>query len=116
MHSVPNQTQILAFVVFEVHERLAGELLSNSPGNRNIHAAAHLTHALHMQALEALGGQGFDPGKALEAIAEVDKNLGTNFVKEFLELSEISRNMVANEGSSSRVQSRRPRPLPEDDF
>jgi hypothetical protein len=116
MHSVPNQTQILAFVVFELHERLAGELLSSSPGHRNVHVAAHLANALHVQALEALGGQSFNPGKAQKAIAEVDKKLGTNFVNEFLELSENLRSMAANEANSSPTQMRRPRPLSEDDF
>jgi len=78
----PNQNQILAFALYELRLLLAGHLGSDSEGEPSVRAAAHLTYALHNQALAVLEGKSFDVDQALEAIAKVDMQFGENFTQQ----------------------------------
>jgi hypothetical protein len=85
MSEVPDQNKILAFAVFELRLLLAGHLGPDLGGEQSVRAAAHLAYALHNQALAVLEGKSYDTAQAVEAIAEVDKMFGENFVQQLSE-------------------------------
>lgn len=88
MATAPDQSQILAFALYELRLLLAGHLGPDLGSEPAVRAAAHLAYALHNQALAVLEGKSFDPGQAMEAIAKVDKQFGENFVQK---LSAVNR-------------------------
>ena len=81
----PNQNQILVFALYELRLLLAGHLGSHIEGEPASRAAAHLAYAPHKQALVVLKEKSFDIDQALEAIAEVDKQFGENFMQQLSE-------------------------------
>jgi hypothetical protein len=85
MTATLDQAKILAFTVFELRLLLAGQLGNEADGEPSVRAAAHLAYALHNQALAVLEGRSFDPIAAVEAIAQVDKRFGENFVQQLRE-------------------------------
>lgn len=85
MTAMLDQAKILAFAVFELRLLLAAHLGSETDSEPSVRAAAHLAYALHNQALAVLEGGSFDPITAVEAIAQVDKRFGENFVQQLQE-------------------------------
>ena len=85
MAETPNQNQILAFAVYELRLLLAGHLGTGASSEPAVRAAAHLSYALHNQALATLEGRTFDAAEALEAIARVDREFGESFVDQLME-------------------------------
>lgn len=80
------QAKILAFAVYELRLLLAEHLGSDAKAEPSVRAAAHLSYALHNQALAVLEGKSFSPNEALKAISSVDRMFGENFVKRLLEV------------------------------
>jgi uncharacterized protein len=81
----PTPQQIMAFAVFELRLLLAGHLAPDSQADPATRAAARLAYSLHNQALAVLEGRSFDSTGAIEAIANVDKEFGENFVQQLAE-------------------------------
>jgi len=75
-----DQSKILAFAIYEIRQLLSGHLGSDYEGDQCVNLAAHLSYALHNQALAVLEGKSFNAADAVTAIAAVDKMLGANFV------------------------------------
>lgn len=78
-----SQEQVLAFALYEIRLLLSGHLGSTGPSDLPTRAAAHLAYALHNQAESVLSGRSFDTKKALEALANVDRMLATDFQARF---------------------------------
>ena len=86
-----DQTQILAFAVYQLRLLLANHLGSTTAADPAVRAAAHLAYALHNQALSVLEGKPFDTSEAIEAIAGVDKLVGENFLQQLAEITGHTR-------------------------
>ena len=80
--AVSEQEKVLAFTVYELGVLLA-EHADSTHSDPGVRAAAHLANAVHKQAFAALGGEPFDCEQALEAIGQVDRKLGEDFVAHF---------------------------------
>ena len=81
----PDQIKTFAFILYESRLLLAGHLGSDAPGDVAVRNAAHLTYALHNQALAVLDGQSFNMEEAQRAIAKVDEMFATDLSKRLTE-------------------------------
>ncbi len=68
-----SQAQIMAQAIYEIRVLLAGYLGSQCEGDPLVRQAAHLSYALHNEALAVLEGRGFDESAAISKIQAVDE-------------------------------------------
>ena len=81
MTKSPTQMQLLAFAVYEIRLLLAGHLGAANESELPTRVAAHLSYALHNQALSALKGEPFNVEQAVASIEAAGKVLGVDFSK-----------------------------------
>ena len=62
---------------------LAGHLGSTADGELPVRIAAHISYALHNQALAVLEGNTFDVSRAISALSAVDEMFGETLVQRF---------------------------------
>lgn len=80
------QAQILAQALYEVQSLLRGYLGSHAEGDILVRQAAHLSYALHNEALAVLEGSNFDEQSAISKIKAVDTMFGESFAPRFMGL------------------------------
>ena len=85
-----SQNRILALAVFEMRVLLSAFLGSTNPGSIETRRAAHLSYALHNQALAIMEGRTFDVSQALESVSGVDTMLGSDFLARFASIAQSS--------------------------
>jgi len=93
--------RLFAQALYEIRLLLAGYLGSWNVGSLNevdlcVRQAAHLSYALHNEALQSLAGETIDMGPALAGLAAVDRMLQSDFVQRFAE-----QGLVASDTASS---------------
>jgi hypothetical protein len=82
--------RLFAQALYEIRLLLADYLGSWNVGSLNevdlcVRQAAHLSYALHNDALRSLAGEAIDVGPAMAGLAAVDKMLQSDFVQRFAE-------------------------------
>lgn len=73
-----SQAQILALALYEIQLLLRDYLGSNVEGDIFVRHAAHLSYALHNEALAVLDGKEFDEQSVISKIKAVDNMFGEN--------------------------------------
>ena len=81
--AVSEQEKVLAFAVYELGVLLAEHADGGTHSDPGVRAAAHLANAMNKQARAVLGGEPFDCEQAMEAIGQVDRKLGEDFMAHF---------------------------------
>ncbi len=74
------QLKIMAAAVYEIRCLLTGHLGSTCDSDADVRLAAHLSYALHNQALEVIEGDGtFDPDVARASVRAAEGVVGSRY-------------------------------------
>ena len=74
---------MLAQAIYEIRLLLSGYLGSGAEGDECVRAAAHLSYALHNEALAVMNGGSFDPEEALAKLKAVDRMFSLDLAERF---------------------------------
>lgn len=85
MSSSAQQAKLLAQALYDIRELLGGYLGSQSNAELPIRIAAHLSYALHNEALALIEGRTFDLNEALSKVSFVDKQFDQAFAQRYVE-------------------------------
>lgn len=77
------QTKLLAQTVYEIRLLLGNYLGSTNTEDPCARLAAHLSYAVHNEALAVVEGKSFDVALAIEKIKAIDKMFGESMAKNF---------------------------------
>jgi hypothetical protein len=84
MPNTQSQAKILAQGIYEIRQLLSGYLGSQNAGDPCVRRAAHLSYALHNEALSIIDGGTFDSERAVEKVRAVDRMFDESFASRFV--------------------------------
>lgn len=91
MSSSAQQVKLLAQALYDIRALLGGYLGSQSNADLPVRIAAHLSYALHNEALALLEGQAFDTDEALRKVSFVDRQFDEAFAQRYVEILNADR-------------------------
>ena len=81
--------KLIALALYEIKSLLSSHLGSDNKGDKSLRLAAHLSYALHNEALASLEGNEFNVDEAISKIKAIDNILkedySTNFIEKYNE-------------------------------
>ena len=84
MESEKNQNKLIALALYEIRLLLSSKLGSENDADKSTRVAAHLSYALHNEALAVIEGKDFNIEEALSKIKSIDSILSEKYSKHFL--------------------------------
>ncbi len=84
MNSIEDQNKLLSLALYEIRLLLAPYLGSDNKADMSVRTAAHLSYALHNEALAIIDEKGFDIEEALKKIKTIDRILDDEYSSYFI--------------------------------